>query len=83
MPDPSAIRAAITACFDASPAPPTVEDLAAAVIRAAADQVVPADQSTNRPSGLLRTGDMLWDDETAATCRRRLLAIAAELEATQ
>ncbi len=52
----------------------------AAALRAAADQVVPSEQSTHRPDGPLVTGDMLWDDATAATLRFRLLTIAAELE---
>jgi hypothetical protein len=54
---------------------------AAAALRAAADQVVPADQSTDRrKDGPLLPGDRVWDDHTAAICRRQLLAIAAELE---
>jgi hypothetical protein len=53
---------------------------AAAVLRAAADQVVPACQSIDRADGSLRQGDILWDDATASICRRKLLAIAAELE---
>jgi len=53
----------------------------AAALRAAADQVVPADQSTDRrKDGPLLPGDRVWDDHTAAICRRQLLAIAAELE---
>lgn len=56
-------------------------DAIAAALRAAADQVVPADQSTDRrKDGPLLPGDRVWDDHTAAICRRQLLAIAAELE---
>lgn len=55
-------------------------EIAAAALRAAADQVVPENQSTHRNDGPLVAGDMLWDDTTASTIRRRLLAIAAEIE---
>jgi adenine deaminase len=55
-------------------------EIAAAALRAAADQVVPACQSIDRADGSLRQGDILWDDATASICRRKLLAIAAELE---
>ena len=55
----------------------------AAAIRAAVDHAIPADQSTERSSSLLESGDILWDDATASLCRRRLLAIAEELEATE
>ena len=45
MPNPSpaaqAIRAAVQAEFDRSPAPPTLDELIAAGFRALADQVVP------------------------------------------
>ena len=56
------------------------EEMLAAALRAAADQVVPACQSIDRADGSLRQGDILWDDATASICRRKLLAIAAELE---
>lgn len=59
-----------------------MEHIAAAALRAAADQVVPAGQSTERRAGGLGPGDRVWDDRTAAICRRKLLAIAAELEGT-
>jgi len=39
MTDPAPILAAIDACFAASPAPPTSGDLAAAVLRAAAERI--------------------------------------------
>ena len=39
MADPTPILQAIDACLTASPAPPTSGDLAAAVIRAAAEQI--------------------------------------------
>lgn len=52
----------------------------AAAIRAAVDHAIPADQSTDRGAALISCGDILWDDDTAACCRRRLLAIADELE---
>jgi len=54
----------------------------AAALRAAADQVVPASQSIDRADDLLRQGDILWDDATASICRRKLLAIATELDPT-
>ena len=56
-------------------------DALAAALQAAADQVVPASQSTDRADGLLRQGDILWDDATASICRRQLLTLATELEA--
>ncbi len=39
MADPTIIIQAIDACFAASPAPPTSGDLAAVVLRAAAEQI--------------------------------------------
>jgi hypothetical protein len=39
MPDPTPILQAIDACFAASPSPPTGGDLAAAVLRAAVEQI--------------------------------------------
>ena len=54
--------------------------IVAAALHAAADQVVPASQSTDRADGWLRQGDILWDDATASICRRQLLALATELE---
>ena len=45
MADITPIHQAIDACFIASPVSPTVEDLAAVVICAVADQVVPANGS--------------------------------------
>jgi hypothetical protein len=48
MTDPTPILAAIKACIAASPVPPTSGDLAAAVIRAVADHVVPVDRRSRR-----------------------------------
>ena len=55
---------------------PDAEAIAAAALRAAADQVVP-----ERP---LREDDQRWMPElyTRQVCRQKLLAIAAELEAS-
>jgi hypothetical protein len=39
MPDPTPILQAFEACFTASPVPPTSGDLAAAVLRAASEQL--------------------------------------------
>ena len=71
---------AAQAVLDAVAPHPAYGPTLAAALRAAADQVVPAGQSTERRAGGLGPGDRLWDDRTAAICRRKLLAIAAELE---
>jgi hypothetical protein len=52
----------------------------AAALRAAADQVVPAAQSTEREEGPLVPGDRVWDDRTASICRHELLSIANGLD---
>jgi hypothetical protein len=64
----TAIRAAIDAEYARSPAPPSTDDFAAAVLRAVADQVVPP-CSTRSDRGTQRM-----------MIRHELLAIAAELE---
>jgi len=66
MADPAPILAAINACVAASPAPPTSGDLAAAVIRAAADQIVPMDSGSRRQCNI----------------RAELLALATALKGT-
>jgi hypothetical protein len=66
MPDPTPILAAIKACLTASPVPPTSGNLAAAVIRAATDQIVPMDSGSRRQCNI----------------RAELLALATRLEGT-
>lgn len=74
-PAAQAIRQAVDAVFTRGPVPPTTEEVAAAVLRAAADQVVP--EQTREPHGTgFRWGG--WAGQQGA--RRDFLAIAAELE---
>ena len=76
-----AAQAVLDAITFISPAP--ADEIAAAALRAAADQVVPVEVSVRRgmrPGGTGSiTPDEFEQDQRAAT-RRQLLAIAAELE---
>ena len=71
-----AIRAAVDAVFARSPAPPTTDDIAAAVLQAAVDQVVP---ERDCPDTEEWPGQSAWV-QAELGARFRLLAIAAELE---
>ena len=62
------------AAFEPWQSTDTPESIAAAVLRAAADQVMPAPLVT--PGG-----SKIWPSEPALSIRESLLAIAAELEA--
>lgn len=66
MADTTPIYKAINACLTASPVPPTSGDLAAAVIRAATDQIVPMDSGSRRQCNI----------------RAELLALATALKGT-
>ena len=52
-PAAQAIRAAVDAVFTRSPVPPTTEEVAAAVLLVAADQVVPDEQKADRDEALI------------------------------
>jgi hypothetical protein len=70
-----AAQAVLDAAFDPWQSTDTPVSIAAAVLRAAADQVLPEEP--------LYGGDQRWMFERDArqACRKKLLAIAAELEA--
>ena len=79
MTDPAPLSPAAQAVLNAFRAVPDLRDCPsiAAALRAAADQVVPIEP--------LHGGDQRWETERDARqiCRRKLLAIAAELEGAQ
>jgi hypothetical protein len=70
-----AAQAVLDAAFDPWQSTDTPASIAAAALRAAADQVLPEEP--------LYGGDQRWMFERDArqACRKKLLAIAAELEA--
>jgi hypothetical protein len=74
-----AAQAVLDAVREICPAP--ADEIAAAALRAAADQVVPVESHPEK--------SQFWDDEaeqewqTKQAFRRNLLAIAAELEGTK
>jgi hypothetical protein len=71
------IRAAVEAKFKRSPAPRTIDDLAAAVCDALADVVVPQ-EDPSLPTGETKASrSTLWRERMAI--RSEILAIAAEL----
>lgn len=77
-----AAQAVLDAVEDDCIHPSDLHRIAAAALRAAADQVVPASQSTDRPDGDggLGPGDRVWDDWTAGVIRECFLVLATELE---
>lgn len=77
-PAAQAIRQAINAVFARSPVPPTTEEVAAAVLRAAANAVVP-EQGREHRGTAFSWGAWAGRQNT----RRDFLAIATELEGAQ